>query len=326
MTHAWFDGVKSQVLPLLAPRLRQPLNDWMEQASSQAVLGMEEWRLRTGQPPLIITSQRDYPIMRGSCNTPLMVESEDLELTLQLMTRYSPYAHQEEMRHLFLALPGGHRVGLAGQVLSENGSVRLLQHVSSMNIRLARSVAGCAQTVIGRILQDKRPASTLIISPPGCGKTTLLRDLARLSSNGFDKEGVVASRVGIVDERSEVAACLRGIPQHDVGMNTDVLDGCPKPIGMGLMIRCMNPEIIVVDEIGSPQDTEAVLDALNAGVRLLTTAHGQDVDDIMQRPQLRRLTQTVQFSHFVILSRRRGPGTIERILPATRDARGSKSE
>ena len=314
MTLAWFEKVQSQLFPLLAPRIRKALEEWAAHAPAQAVLGMEEWRLRRGHPPLISTATGDYPLRQGPGDPSLIVSHEDLEMTLQLMTRYSPYARQEEMRNLFLALPGGHRVGLAGQVVAEGGSIKILQHVSSMNVRLARSVHGCGKPVIGRILLDKKPASTLIISPPGCGKTTMLRDLARLTSNGMPQQGVAPSRVGIVDERSELAGCLQGVPQHDVGSNTDVLDGCPKATGMRLMIRCMNPEVIVADEIGSPGDTEAVLDALNAGVRLMTTAHGKDMSDIMRRPQLRQLTETVQFSYYVILSRRRGPGTVERIV------------
>jgi len=177
---------------------------------------------------------------------------------------------------------------------------------------VARAVPGCADGLISYLLVGDTLGSTLVLSPPGAGKTTLLRDLARLTSNGLPPR-LRSSRVSIVDERSELAACLEGVPQLDVGLNTDVLDGCPKAQGISLVLRCLNPQFIVTDEVGRREDTWAILDALNAGVRVLVSAHGKDVDDIALRPPLKELMDQVPFDRLVVLSRRNGVGTVERV-------------
>ncbi|MGE5577000.1 MAG: stage III sporulation protein AA, partial [Syntrophothermus sp.] len=166
-----------------------------------------------------------------------------------------------------------------------------------------------------------RPAilSTLIISPPQCGKTTLLRDLARQISDGAPAIGLIGRKVGIVDERSEIAGCYHGVPQNDVGLRTDVLDTCPKAEGIMLLLRSMSPEVVVTDEIGGEEDVEAVEEACHAGVAVIATAHGHDLAELLRRPGTGRLIREGHFQRAVVLSRREGPGTLEVIVELTQN-------
>jgi stage III sporulation protein AA len=237
---------------------------------------------------------------------------------LDLLTRHSLYSYEEELRRGFITAAGGHRVGLTGKAVLENGSVRLLRDISGFNIRLARERPGAALPVLPYLYDplEKELAHTLIISPPQQGKTTLLRDLARLiSTGGWNAGGSPAKgrKVGIVDERSEVAGCMDGVPKYNVGPRTDVLDGCPKAEGMMMMIRSMSPEVLIVDEIGRPEDAVAIEEALHAGIRVIATAHGRGPEDAARRPVLRELMRAQVFKRFVV-PRRTGTGSSFRVF------------
>ena len=222
--------------------------------------------------------------------------------TIDKMSRRSVYAAQNELRHGFLTLEGGHRVGVCGKTVVENGKITALSDISSLNLRIAREVKGCAEGIIDAVSMK----NTLIISPPACGKTTFLRDIARLLSDRMVK-------VGIVDERGEIASSYKGRPQLDVGANTDVFTNCPKSEGITMLLRSMSPEVIITDEIGTREDEEALFGTLNAGVKIVCSAHGYDRDDLHRRGLLKRLMERNIFETVVILSRRNGPGTVERV-------------
>jgi stage III sporulation protein AA len=185
-------------------------------------------------------------------------------------------------------------VGVAGQVVIENGTVRAWRHISALNIRVAHSVFGCADEIMPKIFCGGNFFHTMIISPPGFGKTTLLRDIVRQISNA----GVT---VGLADERSEIAGCFRGVAQNDVGIRTDVLDGCPKALAMVMLLRGMSPAVIAVDELGGEADARAADAVLNAGVKLLCTAHGRDVADAMANPSLAAVMNRGIFEKFIVL-------------------------
>ncbi|MCK9905711.1 hypothetical protein MXD63_37700, partial [Frankia sp. Cpl3] len=170
---------------------------------------------------------------------------------------------------------------------------------------------GVAEKILPCLFEQGRIHNTLIISPPQCGKTTLLRDIARSLSYG--SEWASSRKVAIVDERSELAGCLNGVPQRDVGPRTDVLDACPKAVGMMMMIRSMSPDAIIVDEIGRSEDGEAVWEAIHAGVSIICSAHGIDIADVAQRPMLGKLIQHGAFSRYIVLSRTNGVGTIQAV-------------
>lgn len=261
---------------------------------------LEEIRCRTGRPLELIVSgglwrrlDRDMPVF----------QPEQAGELLQKIGRYSLYALEEELRRGYITIQGGHRIGLAGHVITENGHVLRLRDVTFFNIRLARQKIGAALPLVPYLYKKGRWQSLLIVGAPQTGKTTLLRDLARIISEGLSERYIAAQKTGIVDERSEIAGCVAGIPQNRIGDRTDVLDACPKAEGMMMMIRSMSPDVLIVDEIGRRDDTEALFEALNAGVTVMATAHGLTIEQLNSRPSLGSLIESQLFERYVILSR-----------------------
>lgn len=246
-----------------------------------------------------------------------IVTMKDINETVEHISKYSLYAYEDEVRQGFITIEGGHRVGIAGKVTLENGRIKNLKHITFLNIRIAHEVKGCGSNIIPYIVKDNLVCHTLIISPPRCGKTTLLRDIVRQLSDG--SEIIRGQSVGVVDERSEIAACFNGMPQNDVGMRTDILDCCPKAYGMMMLIRSMSPAIIAVDEIGSHEDIAAIYDAINSGCKIIATVHGNSVDDVLCKPGLRKLVEERVFERYIVLNNKGHIGNVQYIF----DERGS---
>ena len=233
---------------------------------------------------------------------------------LQLISNYSIYAIEDELRNGYITLKGGFRVGLAGQTVLENGRIKTLKNINSFNFRISREIKGVADRVMPMITEDDQIMHTIIISPPGMGKTTLLRDIARQFSNGFQNfEGV---KVSIVDERSEISGSYKGVPQNDIGYQTDVLVACPKAEGIMLLIRSMSPDVIITDEIGRREDMKAIEEALNAGVKIITSAHGNNLKDVLSRPILKEVVNSGFFHRILVLGNSKGIGTLEKVYDA----------
>ena len=267
-----------------------------------------EIRLRVGRPLFLVYAggERFLQIKRGE---PYFVTRQDLKETLEYVCGYSLYAYEDEIRQGYISVQGGHRVGVTGKVLLNGDRIRGMKYISCINVRLSHQIPGCADAVMPYIQSRNHISHTLIISPPRCGKTTLLRDVIRQLSNG--REGIPGVTVGVVDERSELAGSWQGVPQNDLGMRTDILDACPKAEGMQMLVRSMSPDVVAVDELGREEDFRAVESVIHCGCRLIATAHGRDFADIETRPQLRALVRRKIFERYLFLSNRNGTGTIE---------------
>ena len=285
---------------------------------------LQEIRLRAGKPLLIYYDNQEYFVdelgeMCKETDKPYLVLEKEIRESLEYISNFSLYAFEEELKQGFITVRGGHRVGVAGKVVLENEKVKTLKYIYFLNIRFAHERKGCADSVM-QFLWDKEGNlyHTLILSSPGCGKTTLLRDIIRNISDG--SKGRAGRTVGLVDERSEIGACYMGIPQNDIGIRTDILDCCPKAEGMIMLIRSMAPDIIAVDEIGSDADIDALEKAVYCGCRLLGTVHGSSVEEIMEKPSLKRVLEKEIFKRFIILGKGKSVGEVKGIY----DEKGRK--
>ncbi len=267
---------------------------------------LEEIRIRINRP--IEITLRGAPRFLSYITKP-----EDAFHLMNKISHHSIYTLEEELKRGFITVSGGHRIGLAGKVILEGGMVKAIRDVSSFNIRIAREKVGIAESLIPTIF-EKGWMHTMVIGPPQTGKTTLLRDIARIISTGQPQKGIEASKVGIIDERSEIAGCVNGVPQLTFGHRLDVLDACPKAEGMMMMIRSMSPEILIVDEIGRKEDAEAIQEAVHAGIILMMTTHGSSIEEVRNRPSLRNILEEKIFQRFIVLSRKDGPGTVTNIV------------
>lgn len=243
----------------------------------------------------------------------LIIQRKQVTSILSHISAYSLYRMEDELREGYITIQGGHRIGLAGEVNVYKKHVQALQHITFLNIRIAKEHPGSAQRILPYIYQGNYK-HTLIIGAPKTGKTSLIRDIARLISSGW--KHIPSQKVGLIDERSEIAASHKGLPTLSVGARTDVLDRCPKAEGMMMMIRSMSPEVLIVDEIGSEEDVQAVLEAMHAGVSVICTAHGSTITDLKRRPFLSTFFSKQAFDRIVFLHEARQPGTIEAIYDA----------
>ncbi|HWI54286.1 MAG TPA: stage III sporulation protein AA [Desulfobacteria bacterium] len=306
-----------EILPVLPNQLREIVAG----LPKEVLLQLEEIRLRQGRPLILGLNGSDMFITpkgetTGLSELGVTVTDQDLCKSVQLISGSSIYAFEEEIKNGFITVRGGHRVGIAGKVIVDGGKVRTIKYISGINIRIAREIPGAADKVMPYLIDpvSKEFCHTIIISPPRCGKTTLARDIIRQLSDGIPILGFKGCTVGVVDERSEIAGCFNGVPQKDVGIRTDVLDGCPKAEGMMMLIRAMSPKVIAADEIGRQEDAYALEEALNAGIKVLTTAHGASPEEILQRPVLNEIMKKEIFQRMIILGRSDGVGTVEKII------------
>ena len=281
----------AQVSEILPPALRAGL----AALSPTERREVEELRLRVGQPLAAVLPAGERGLGGHA------VGSEDLEQLLELASRASVHRVLGQLRHGYVTVRGGHRVGFCGTVAGESGALRGLGQLSSAAVRLARSVPGVCRSAVGELGGPGTVCSTLILAPPGLGKTTFLRDLIRCVSRG---EGFQPQRVGVADERGELAALWQGRPQLDVGPRTDVMEGCGKAQGLMMLLRGMNPQVLAVDEITAPEDVQALLCAAGCGVTLLATAHGFSPEDLKKRPVYRELLEEGIFQRLVTIGRR----------------------
>ncbi|SER16228.1 stage III sporulation protein AA [Gracilibacillus ureilyticus] len=265
----------------------------------------QEIRLRINRP-IEINSGSDIHWI-----THQRLSQQEAKYILNRISEHSIYRLEEELRQGYITIKGGHRIGISGSVIVENGSVKAIKHISSFNIRISNEVVGISKQYLP-LLYDNRYMNTLVIGPPQSGKTTLLKDLARFTSSGWKE--LPAQKTGVVDERSEICASLNGIPQESSGLRIDVLDHCPKSEGMMMFVRSMSPEVIIVDEIGSEKDVQAILEVINAGVTIMCSVHGRSYEEIRRRPALSSLIDQKVFSRMLVLSNTCQAGEVIEVL------------
>lgn len=271
---------------------------------------VNEIHLCPGKPMLIY-----YPDTRKfiSCDGELTdnpyeaarVTQEDIREAMEIASKSSVYSVEEEIRNGYITVDGGHRIGICGSAVIRDGKITFVRDISALNYRLAREIKGAAQPVIEAVLRDGEVKNTLIISPPGAGKTTMLRDMVRLLS---DEE----IRVCVVDERREIAAMCNGRCGFDLGCSTTVFSGVPKAAGMLMMLRAMSPDVIVTDEIGTSTDAAAITRIINSGTKVITTVHGYSLEQIKARSDLKAALP--YFETFICLSKANGAGTLESLI------------
>lgn len=277
---------------------RQIANEIIQVFSTYSSLinTLQEIRIRVSKP--IILKQRNSDIVLQH-----IVTNEELLHILERFCENSIYAYKNQICEGYLTIKGGHRIGITGSCVIENGKIINIKYVSSLNIRIAREVKGCSNAIINEIIDidNQTILNTLLVSPPGKGKTTMLRDLVRQISNGINERKFKGKIVGLIDERGELAACYRGIPQNDVGIRTDVIENVSKAKGVEILLRSMAPEIIACDEIGTHEDVQAIEKMLISGVKGIFTMHGNNMEDIKKNIEINKLIEENQIEKIIVL-------------------------
>lgn len=308
---------ENQVVRLFSANIRRRL-----EKLSLDYAQVYEIRLRVQSPCLILYRGEEFFLGQSGCMTreqaqAYRVTGEDIQETMEHIAGYSLYAYEEEIRQGYLTVQGGHRVGIAGKAILDGEHIRGVKYISYINVRLSHQVKGCASFVMPYIRTSDSIYHTLIISPPRCGKTTMLRDMIRQLSNGDSQHPGLT--VGVVDERSEIGGCYQGVAQNDLGIRTDVLDCCPKAEGMLMLIRSMSPSVVAVDEIGDYRDIHAIEAVIHCGCRLMATVHGDSIEDLQQKPLFERLMNEHVFQRYILLQNQRKAGEVRAIF----DQRGT---
>lgn len=266
------------------------------QENNKIIDELQEIRMRTDRPIILRLREKDFILQY---NIP---QSEILQIVERLCEN-SIYAYKNQICEGFITVKGGHRVGLTGSCVIENGKIVNVKYISSLNFRIAREVLNCSTRVLREIIdiENKSIYNTIIVAPPGRGKTTILRDVIRRLSNGIDEINFKGKTCGVVDERGEIAAMYKGVPQNDVGIRTDIIENVTKNQGIHMLVRTMAPEIIACDEIGSSDDVEAIHYALYSGVKGIFTMHGKNIENIKNNRQIYELIENREIQKVVFL-------------------------
>ncbi|MBE5821179.1 MAG: stage III sporulation protein AA [Clostridiales bacterium] len=293
-----YDKIINEIYILLTNNIINEINVEYEK-NKQLFNKITEIRIRNNMPLIL-------KLFNGDIISKYIIKNEDIIYILEKLSNYSIYSVQNELNSGYITVRGGHRVGVCGTVVLENNRINNIKNISSINIRIAREVIGCSDDLFNEIYTEGFK-STLVVSPPNCGKTTLIRDLVRNISNKCKQT------ITVIDERSEIGAVYNGKIQMNLGIRTDILNKCPKVIGIQNAIRSMGPDVLVLDEIGNREDIKEIKQALTCGVSILATAHGQDIEEL-KLSQINQLLEMNIFKYIVFLKKDIVPGKIDKII------------
>lgn len=308
-----------EVLDFLDPELVAVLS----KLPKNIIEKIEEIRLRNGKPLMISLGSKDYFVSKNGSlvlepNGCTNITHNHISKTFQLISNYSIYSIEEELKNGFVTVRGGHRVGVTGKAVYGTNGLETIRDISSLNLRIAKEIIGVSNKIMSYIIKKPNTIyNTLLVSPPQCGKTTLLRDIIRNISDGIAAINFYGMKVGVVDERSELGGSYRGCPQNNVGIRTDIIDSCRKHEGIMLLLRSMSPSVIATDEIGDEKDIKAIHEAIKAGVKIISTVHGDGINDILSKPRFREVISEKVFERIILIDNANGVGTIQDIVDGT---------
>lgn len=274
-----------QILEYFPNRIVQAIRDSLNAEDYEL---LEEIRIRVSKP-IILKCGNEDKILK------YIVTTQDILEIVEKITENSMYSYQKQICSGYIKLKGGHRVGITGNVVMENDKVININYIYSLNFRIARQIIGVSEKIVKEIIDNDKVYNTLIVSPPGAGKTTILRDLIRNIST--------RKTIGVVDERGEIAAMYKNEPQNDVGLKVDILSNISKDLGMKMLVRSMAPDIICADEIGTKEDIEAIKYGITSGIKGIFTAHGDNIENIRQNPILKELLELKLIEKVIILDK-----------------------